>query len=246
MDYINRYSTWDDNNGDHRRINKMKKYPKISGLYPFNGELKQFDAIDGCADRNVELLKNHMWLWSEKVDGTNIRLYWDGYDLYLKGRTDKSQFSADQEEYLLDNVATDALKHLIEQMFKEKEVYIYGELHGKNIQKVGKLYSEDYQFRVFDIEIDGIWLERHDVQDLCGQLGLKHVPYILEGTIGDAEDWVMENKFSTFSDAPLEGLVGIPVGGFLDRQGKRIAVKVKYRDLKKTVNLLLYRNNGPR
>jgi hypothetical protein len=38
---------------------------------------------------------------------------------------------------------------------------------------------------------------------------------------------------STFSKATLEGLVGKPIGDFLDYRGNRIVVKIKRRDLVK-------------
>ncbi len=215
----------------------MEKFPKIPTLFPFNQGLKKFDSTEGFQDPNVELLKDNMWAWTEKVDGTNVRIYWDGYDLKVRGRTDKSQFSKDQADYLTQMVATEALENMIEQMFGEKEVYIYGELHGNNIQKVGKLYSDHYKFKVFGIKIGGVWLEKINMNEVAMELALDVVPYVLLGTVHQAIEYVQKNPKSTFSEAPLEGLVGIPVGGFLDRQGKRIAVKIKIRDLNKTVGV---------
>ena len=215
----------------------MDKYPKISTLFPFNKEIKKFDSTKGFANENVGFLVHHTWLWSEKIDGTNVRIHWDGYNLSYKGRKDNSEFSAEQDEFLAVEIANMDLGQLIEQTFGEKEVYIFGELHGKNIQKAGPLYSDQYQFRVFDMKVNGIWINRLvKLEEIAnGILGLEVAPLILVGTIDDAIRHVKVNTKSTFSDAPLEGLVGVPMGGLLDNQGRRIAVKVKKRDLDKTV-----------
>ena len=206
----------------------MKKYHKIETLYNFNEETKRFDTSK-LRNPVVEELRYNKWLFTEKIDGTNLRIYWDGHKLTYAGRTDKSQFSKQQTEYL-DSVINEDLEMLIEQNFGEKEAYLFGELYGGNIQKVGKLYSENYDIMIFDVVVNGIYLLRDDVIGVCSSLGLYTVPRVLWGTIDDALEYVKYNEKSTFSDAPLEGLVGTPELGFLDREGKRIIVKIKKRD----------------
>jgi len=212
----------------------MKEYHKIETLFRFNQETKKFD--DGVFyNQNVELLKDNQWIFTEKIDGTNFRIHWDGHKLSYGGRTDNANFSKREVEYIETNLVNEDKTVIFEQLFQEKDVMVYGELFGNGIQN-GGLYTngQGYDFRVFDIEIDNIVLTYENALLLAtNQLGYKFVPYVFTGTIQQAIDIVKEAKTSTFSMATFEGLVGKPVGDFRDRLGKRIVVKIKRRDLLK-------------
>ena len=212
----------------------MKEYHKIETLFKFNPELKKFERRV-FYNPTVSLLANHLWHFTEKIDGTNFRIYWDGHSLSYGGRTNKATFSKQQIEYIEKFLVTDELEIQLEQMFKEKEVYIFGELYGKNIQRNGKMYSENYEFKVFDVMVNDIYLQFDNAVNVTKELGLKFVPDIMLGTINDGIEYVESHIKSVFSDAPLEGLVGKPVGDLRDRLGKRIIVKIKKRDLEKSI-----------
>lgn len=120
----------------------------------------------------------------------------------------------------------------------EKEVIVYGELYGVNIQNGGeytKGYAEKYKidFRVFDIEIGGIFLNKYNARDLALEIGYDFVPIIGEMTLLEALDKIKNDETSYFSNAKLEGYVATPKGDYLTRLGKRIIVKIKKRDLEK-------------
>lgn len=216
-------------------------YHKIEPLFKFDHNTKKF-IYGNFKNMNVRILKNNDWVFTEKVDGMNFRIIWDGYSLSYGGRTKKSEFSTRQKQFIKKELINKDLENLVEQTFGEKKVIIYGELYGNDIQKVGKLYSETYSFLVFDILVNGIFLERYKIDDssyrdnlsdVCNTLGLKAVPILLVGTIQEALDFLDKEIVSRISDqAPLEGLVGVPVGNLLDRAGNRIIVKIKERDLK--------------
>jgi len=218
----------------------MKKYHKIKGLYKFINKHKKF--IRGSYSMpEFEVLKDIDWVWTEKVDGTNLRIIWDGYNLTYAGRKDTSEFSDDQKDFIKNNIITKDLEQLIEQMFGEKQVIIFGELYGKNIQKVGFLYSSDYKFIVFDIIVGegNTYLERTSTRDIVYKLGLTMVPTVHVGNIESAIDYVRRNLFSTISpDTPLEGIVGIPIIDLYARNGERIIVKIKLKDLQKTIDIV--------
>ena len=63
----------------------MKEYHKIEGLWKRDAETKKL--IPG-AYRNaaVGLLADFPWRFTEKVDGTNIRVVWDGHKVTFWGR----------------------------------------------------------------------------------------------------------------------------------------------------------------
>lgn len=220
----------------------MKEYHKIETLFEFDMKTKKFKN-NVFNNKTVELLKNHLWEFTEKVDGTNFRIHWDGHKLTYGGRTSASEFNSEQIEFIEQNLVNEDMEILIEQKFKDKEVTIFGELYGKKIQKVGNLYNPDnYEFKVFDIylpikekPISNKYVNRIVVNSIAKDLGFDVVPVILIGNIEEAISYVMKNDKSTFSEAPLEGLVGVPKGNLLDENGERIIIKIKKRDLLKSI-----------
>lgn len=211
----------------------MREYHKIETLFKFDNSTKKY--TNEFYNQNVELLKNHLWVFTEKIDGVNFRICWDGHKLTYAGRTDKVVFSNKQIEFIENQLVTEEKEIMFEQLFQDKEVIVFGELYGNKILN-GGLYTDGkgLAFKVFDILICDIYLTYESTKQLCEQLNYDIVPVVLEGTIADGINYVKNNTTSTFSKATLEGLVGKPVGDFRDRLGKRIVVKIKKRDLEKT------------
>jgi len=207
-----------------------KVYHKIDTLWEFDNETKKHIA-GKFKNPYVELLKDNVWLFTEKLDGTNFRIMWDGYNISYAGRTNKAEFSKKQKEFIETELVNESLENLIEQMFGEKEVIIYGELFGGDIQTKAGYNRDNYQFKLFDIMVGGVYLEHHNMVDVANNLGLGHAPLVVVGTIEDAINYVKNTETSVFCDAVLEGVVGRPKGDFYTRQGKRIIVKIKKRDL---------------
>ena len=52
------------------------------------------------------------------------------------------------------------MEYIFEQVFGDKEAYVFGEGYGPKIQTGGGLYSDTPKFIVFDITIDGHELNR--------------------------------------------------------------------------------------
>ena len=113
-------------------------------------------------------------------------------------------------------------------------VIIYGEGYGSKIQKGGGRYiSNDVNFRVFDVNIDGWWLELKDVEDIANKLNLEMVVPFGELTIAEAEEMVKAGFTSPIAEDNTliaEGLVLRPKVQLFNKRGERIMVKIKYRD----------------
>lgn len=210
----------------------MKEYHKIETLFKFDNDTKKY--TNEFYNKSVELLKDNQWIFTEKIDGTNLRIFWDGHKLQYGGRTNNANFSEEQNNYIKENLVNENIEILFEQKFQNKEVYVFGELFGVKIQN-GGLYTENQgiSFRVFDIEVDGVMLTYDSTVGLANELGYQCVPLVFIGTIDYAINYVLKHFTSTFSSAELEGVVGKPIGDFRDRLGKRIVVKIKRRDLLK-------------
>ena len=212
----------------------LVEYHKIE--CPFERDIEGSKKIVWNRWRNptVEYLKDNKWVFTEKVDGTNIRIYWDGHDITFAGRTDRAQIPAMLNQYLIETFQTNEVEELFEQTFGEKEVTLYGEGYGAKIQGCGGAYRKDNSFMLFDVMINGNYQPRETVEEIATMLNIDVVPIIFTGTIHEAIEFVMKHPKSTISedDLYMEGLVGRPAIELKDRCGNRVIVKIKWKDFK--------------
>lgn len=183
-------------------------------------------------DDTVQYLKDNLWTFTEKVDGTNIIVYWDGHTVTVHGRTPRADIPKPLMEYLEKTFLTPEVEELFEQKFGEKEVHLYGEGYGDKIQSVGKLYRDDNAFMLFDVMVGTTWLSRDNVADIAKAFGIQATPVVGYGTINDAIRYVKERHMSLVDkkEAPMEGLVIRPAIELKDKCGHRIIVKIKVHD----------------
>ena len=179
----------------------------------------------------VEYLKDSKWQFTEKFDGTNIRVIWDGHYISFAGRTDKATIPQPLMEYLNNTFSTPEVEQLFEQTYGDKQVILFGEGYGPKIQKGGN-YREDVSFILFDVLVGENYQERKWVEQTATMLGIDVVPIVLEGTINEAIAFVEGHPKSTMGTAFMEGVVGRPAVELRDRTGKRIIVKIKYEDFR--------------
>lgn len=210
----------------------MKEYMKINNIFKFD---EKYRNIVGMAD-TYQILRNIEWIGTEKIDGTNIRIYWDGHEIQIAGRTDKSQIPTHLMEYLSNTFLTQEMEYVFEQIFGEKETYLFGEGYGFKIQADGDKYFEDRKnvgFILFDVNINGFDLSRDNVNNIADRLGLKYVPVVFKGTLDEAIEFVKKHPMSTLGDNAheMEGLVLQPSIILYDYQHKLIKCKCKYRDI---------------
>ena len=207
----------------------MKEYNKIETLYnrDIEGSKK---LIEGeYRSKAVEFCEDLTWQFTEKIDGTNIRVMWDGHKVTYGGRTERASIPAHLMNKLIELFGSEETEQLFEQIFGEKEVIFFGEGYGVKIQNDG-LYRPDVSFILFDVMINGYYQPREMVEQAAKQFGLEIVPIVLEGTIMDGVDYVKSKPMSTIGKAPMEGLVGRPKVELQDRCGNRLIVKIKVRD----------------
>jgi hypothetical protein len=205
------------------------EYQKIPGPFKrYTEGPKRNQLIEGdWSEPELGALADAMWIWTEKVDGTNIRVHWDGHKVTYGGRTDNAQIPAK----LLP--ALDALltEELFEQQFGATPATLFGEGYGAGIQK-GGVYRADMSFVLFDVRVEPWWLLRENVEQVATGIGLEIVPVRHCGPIWEAIKLVQSGELRSQwnPDALAEGLVGVTTLGLLNRAGHRIAVKVKAKD----------------
>lgn len=208
----------------------LKEYHKIDGLFERDEKTKKI--IEGkYRNEGIEFLKDLEWEFTEKVDGTNIRIYWDGHRVTFHGRTDKAQIPAHLTNKLLEMFGGEDNEELFEQKFGETEVVLVGEGYGSKIQK-GGLYRDDVDFILFDIMIGGNWQSRSSVEDIAKYFNIDVAPIVLRGTIEDGINYIKTKPMSTLGkkEAVMEGVVGRTKIELQDRCGHRAIVKIKERD----------------
>jgi len=209
----------------------MHEYIKIET--PFNRDIGGTKKLIEGDWRNetVEFLQDNLWECTEKIDGTNIGIVWDGHKVSYQGRTERAQIPAHLMNRLIDMFGGETNEELFEQKFGEMQVILFGEGYGPKIQNGGN-YRQDVSFILFDVYLpeSGIWLKRDSIEDIAKTFGIDVVPIILTGTLQDAIDYVKTKPQSTIGTAPMEGLVCRPAVEILDRMRRRILVKVKVRD----------------
>lgn len=177
----------------------------------------------------VEFLAGNQWAWTEKIDGTNIRIHWDGHKVEFGGRTERAQIPAPLVNYLNETFGGVENEELFEQKFGENEVILFGEGYGAGIQKGGS-YRSDVSFILFDVMVGDAYLERHNVEDIATTFGIDIVPIVGTGTIQEAVDYVMSKPKSTIGVADMEGVVARPIIEMKDRMGRRVITKIKVCD----------------
>ena len=193
-------------------------------------KVKTKKLIEGkFISKTVEYLKDNKWQFTEKIDGTNIRIYWDGHKVSFYGRTDKAQIPADLVNRLNELFGGEVNEQIFEQKFGETEVMLIGEGYGEKIQK-GGLYRKGQDFILFDVMIAGNWQPRESVENIAKTFNIDVVPIVLEGTIQEGIDYAKTKPKSVFGTADSEGVVGRPEMELQDRTGNRVIVKIKVRD----------------
>ena len=208
------------------------EYVKIPNIYKRETFGKNRLIEGEYSNPYLEYLSGCEWEWTEKVDGTNIRIIWDGYRVDMKGRTDKADIPKHLKARLDELFSGNEKEELFESTFGNKQVVLYGEGYGEKIQKGGGLYGK-VDFILFDVYIDGFWLKRDAVQGIADVFQVKTVPSVGGGTLCEAVEFIKGHPHSLLRDAELEGIVCRPQQELFARNGDRIIVKIKCCDFPK-------------
>lgn len=210
----------------------MTEYTKIETIFERDMEGTK-KLIEGkFRNDTVEYLKDNQWIGTEKIDGTNIGIVWDGHKVSYQGRTERAQIPAHLMNKLIEMFGGTVNEEVFEQKFGEMQVILFGEGYGAKIQKGGGNYRSDVSFILFDVYLpeSNLWLKRDAVEDIAKTFGIDAVPIVYEGNLAGAVEFVKGNPKSTIGTADMEGIVCKPAVDMLDRMGRRLVVKIKVCD----------------
>ena len=207
----------------------MKEYHKIQTVFKRDPETKFKTLLENdYSIPEFEYLKDNIWVFTEKVDGTNIRVMWNGEGITFGGKTDNAQIPAFLIKKLEDRFLSQ--KDKFKEKFGKESICLYGEGYGAKIQKGGGNYRVDQDFVLFDIKIADWWLQREDIEDIAKSFNLEIVPIIGEGTLMNMVDKTKQGFNSVWGDFRAEGIVARPKVELKTRSGHRIITKIKQRD----------------
>jgi len=208
----------------------MSEYHKIQTVYLRDPETKFKTLLEGqYAQPEFEYLANNEWGWTEKVDGTNIRIFWnaENQDREFRGRTDNAMIPA----FLFKRLEELFPIECLQAKFPDGETTLYGEGFGAKIQKGGGRYKADgVDFALFDVKVGTWWLRREDVENVADDLSLPIVPYIGEGPLHEMVEFAREGFDSEWGNFTAEGIVARPNCELVGRNGERIITKIKHKD----------------
>ena len=207
----------------------MIEYHKIETIFERDMDGSKKLIPGKFRNKTVEFLKDNTWVFTEKIDGTNIRIHWDGHKVEFGGRTERAQIPAPLVNALNMMFGGTDNEEIFEQKFGENDVILFGEGYGAGIQSGGN-YRKDVSFILFDVLVGNIFLERENVEDIARTFGIDVVPIVGEGTLDDGVAFIMTRPKSTIGSAYMEGIVARPKVKMRDRMGRRVIVKIKVRD----------------
>ena len=213
------------------------KYPKINTIWK-RDEKNKFRIIDGDFSKpEFDNIKN--WHITEKIDGTNIRVKFETIsgngEVRFDGRTDEAQIPAHLFAALQKMFPVSVFEYGLE-AFEETgtplKSILYGEGYGAKIQKGGGIYRSDPGFILFDVWVDGWWLNRESVEDIAKKLNIPSVPSFGTMDWQKAVDLVKSNPMSLATNQPkiMEGIVARSHPLVLFRDGTPVMWKLKVRD----------------
>jgi hypothetical protein len=209
----------------------MRDYHKIQTVFQRDVETKFKKIKEGVWSMpEFELLKDIEWVWTEKIDGTNIRIMWDGEIVRFGGKTENAQIPTHLLKELQDIFTVEKMK----KCFPDATgICLYGEGYGVKIQKGSNYIPGKTDFILFDCRIGNWWLTRESLEEIAEKLNIGIVPIIGRGTLLDAVHYVKQGFKSVIAhnkDYIAEGLIMKPGLELFNRKGERIIAKIKYKD----------------
>lgn len=210
----------------------MKEYHKIQTVF-FKSPESDFKIImEGhWALPEFEFLKDLEWIWTEKINGMNIRIIWDGSEIRIVGKTDDAEIPRHLLQALQETFTIEKMSFAF-----NSPCCLYGEGFGNNIQTVGRRYkTNSAYFILFDCLIGNFWLERHNLENIAEKLDIPIVPIMGTGNLLQAVEfvkWGFKSVVAEDKHLPAEGLIMKPKVELFNRKGARIISKIKFKNFK--------------
>lgn len=172
-----------------------------------------------------EYLRNVEWYGTEKIDGTNMRVYRN--PLKIAGRTDNASIHQGLYAHM------ETVREKLKASDLPLDTVLYGEGYGAKIQSGGQYIPDGQSFVLFDVMISGNWQPRQSVLDIAIKLDLPVAPLLDCLTLTMWVNAISSGKYRKsilHPSANNEGVVLRPNVELKTRTGDRIITKLKFKD----------------
>lgn len=209
------------------------EYPKIETLYDRGRDFK----VKVGHLRRKEFGVPQLWLVTEKIDGTNIRITVTNSSVEVGGRTNKAENVPDVVgEDLLLRIGAWHDRHFGNDA-ESPTCVLYGEGYGEKIQSGGG-YRSGVNFRLFDVRVGEKFLDWTKVEMVAEECDLDLVPVFGQSwSEGEVLEFLsadtIPSRVATWDGGPgkwIEGVVCRTDPLLYDWKGNRIMWKLKLKD----------------
>lgn len=222
---------------------KFEKYPSIENIY-------RQEFIDRIIRENKA---SGVWVVTEKIHGTNFSFWYDGTVLRMAKRS--CWIADDSNFYGVQNIK-EKLIEKIKEMFNQMKrnnlvseyIAVFGEIYGgiyphpdivenldaRKVQR-GVYYCPHNDFFVYDIKVDGQFVDFDIMQQYCAVVGLRFSWALFQGSFAECLEY--RNDFEStiyegyglpkIEDNICEGIVIRPNKATFLSSGKRVILKSK-------------------
>ena len=181
--------------------------------------------------RDILLIQLQMtpWQFKRKLDGENLRVFWDGEQALWNGKSNKYQCGAELTDFMNNTF----IEEIFEEKFgRDKKVYLFGEHMGPKSQgnELGLTKSE---FVLYDVNINGFWLPSEDIKEIAKYFNIKTCYDFMPDEdvcnfTGSLYNLINATADGRFKD--WEGIVATPCVECRYQNGDRVIVKIKNKD----------------
>lgn len=211
----------------------MPKLPGIKGGRRFHlepGEFTKYTNIQAFWRYPGVFSDNEEVVITEKIHGTNSRvgvLYEGGEWVYAAGSHKvRWEEAHETERYWKPLRNFNMLKMLAELCGESVNVIVYGEIFGSSVQDLDYGVEGDEGYRVFDIKVNGVFLNWADVQAYCLKHDVSTVPVFFQGPWSCVSKVIDEmasgESFVGESKRKFKGREGIVIKPIQERQTDKI------------------------
>lgn len=204
--------------------------PKLSGIkggrkfHLEDGEFTKYTSIQHYWRYPEVFSAESQVVITEKIHGTNSRVgvLWEGGEWVFAAGSHKVRWeeAPETERYWKPLRVSGMLEMLSELCDEVNDVIVYGEIFGSGVQDLDYGMEGDEGYRVFDIKVNGHYLNWSDVTISCMRHGVPVVPLLFSGP------WVcVENVLDEMSMGQTS--VGEPKRKFKGREGLVIKLTVE-------------------
>ena len=203
----------------------MIEYPKTFNVFKRDQSTGKL-ILGEWSMPELGFLQDNVWTFTEKIDGMNIRVMWDGQSVKFAGRTDRAVIPKNLLVWLNENFPAEKFTGF------DGDTCLYGEGYGAGIQQAGRLYSPNQEFVLFDVKIGKWWLTRDGVVQVAQQLCIETVPVVGYGTLLEGVDRVASGRLvSAYGPFEPEGIIARPGIDLFTRSGERVDCKITCKEL---------------